>query len=100
MRLEGGDWETMRVVQKGDNVVVYRRQVIRNGTKLSRSEDGPIWALDVALMILACKRKDRTNTAKWTKSDSNGYQKRDDSDSDGDGDDRGRPSKKATLRSL
>ena len=40
---EGGDWETMRVDQEGDNVVVYRRQVIGNGTKLSRTEDGPIW---------------------------------------------------------
>ena len=73
---EGGDWETMRVVQEGDNVVVYRRQVIGNGTKLSRSEDGPIWALDVAHMTLAYKRRGRANTATWTDSDSEGYRKR------------------------
>ena len=40
---EGGEWETMRILQEGDNVVVYRRQVIGNGTKLSRNKDGPIW---------------------------------------------------------
>ena len=95
---EGGDWETMRVAQEGDNVVVYRRQVIGNGTKLSRSEDGPIWALDVVHMTLAYKRRGRANTATWTDSDSDGYRKRDDSDSDVDNDDHGRLSKGNTSK--
>ena len=81
------------MVQEGDNVVVCRLQVIGNGTKLSRTEDGPIWALDVAHMTLAYKRKHRSKAATWTDSDSDGFLKRDSSDSDGDGDDRGRPSK-------
>ena len=34
---DGGEWETMRVDQEGDNVVVYRRQVIGSGKKLSRN---------------------------------------------------------------
>ena len=47
----------MRVDQEGDNVVVYRRQVIGNGTKLRRHEDGPIFALDVAHMTQSYKPK-------------------------------------------
>ena len=90
----------VRVVQEGDNVVVYIHQVIGNATKLSRSEDGPIWALDVAHTTLAYKRRGRANTATRTDSYSDGYRKRDSSDSDGDGDDRGRPSKGNTSKSM
>ena len=97
---EGGDWETMRVVQEGDNVVVYRRLVIGNGTKLARSEDGPIWALDVAHMTLASNRKGRANNATWTDSDPVGYRKHDGSDSDSDGDDLGRPCKGNTSKPM
>ena len=55
--------------REGDNVVVYRRQIIANGNKLDRNEDGPIWALDVAHMTLAYKRKHRAHSATWTDSD-------------------------------
>ena len=97
---EGGDWETMRVIHEGDNVVVYRRQVIGKGTKLARNEDGPIFALDVAHMTKDSKQRPKSYSATWTDSDSDGYSKRDDSDSDGDGDGLGRSSKANTSSSI
>ena len=51
---------------EGKNVVVYRRQVIGNGTKLSRNEDGPIWALEVDHMTLSYKQKKLAYAASWT----------------------------------
>ena len=59
-----------------------------------------MWALDVAHMTLAYKRRSRANTATWSDSDSDGYRKRDDSDSDGDSDDRGQPSKGNTSKPM
>ena len=94
----GGEWVTVRVAQAGDNVVVYRRQVMDSGTSLCSIEDGPLVAQDVAYMALAYKRKQRAKTAAWTDSDSDGYLKRNDSDSDGDSDDRGRPSRGNTSK--
>ena len=60
---DGGEWETMRVVPEGDNIVVYRRQVIGKGTKLGRNEDEPIFALDVAHMTQLYNRKVKAKTA-------------------------------------
>ena len=60
---EGEIWKTVRVAQDGDNVVVYRRQVMDSGTSLSPNEDGPILAQDVAYMTLAYKQRLKAKTA-------------------------------------
>ena len=53
----GGELVTVRVAQAGDNVVVYRRQVLDCGTSLCPIEDGPLVAQDVAYMALAYKQE-------------------------------------------
>ena len=96
--IEGELWETVRVAQDGDNVVVYRRRVIDSGTSRCPIVDGPISAQVVARMTRAYKRRQTAKATAWTDYDSDGYHKRNDSDSDGDGDDCGRHGKGNTSR--
>ena len=79
-------FRTMRVVTEGDNVVIYRRRVLANGG-LSRQEDGPYWALDIAWMTLHTTQKNKKQRKRTTRpdSDTEGHRKHDNSDSDGDG---------------
>ena len=63
-------WETVRVAQDGNNVVVYRRRVTDDGTSLGPTEDGPIAVQDVVCRTLSYKRRPRAKTATRTDSDS------------------------------